>query len=480
MPVTEADPSPGPGPGTEGSGEERPASARERRLERSLGLKEALAIGVGTMVGAGIFVFPGLAAGRAGPASTLSFALGAGIALLVALPTAELATAMPASGGVYHFVSRGLGPTAGTVVGLGQWSGLMFAAAFYLVGFGYYLTDTLAEVGLAIGEPVALVGAGTAGLLTAISITGTRKTGNLQNVVVTALVVILGVFLAYGGLDAAGVFGAERVPEDFAPFGTLPIFTTAALVFTSYLGFAQIATVAGEIRAPSRNLPRALVGSVLIVGALYVVTIFVATSALGSERLAELGEVAIVEVARQLLGPAGAVALLAAGVFATLSSANASILSSSRTVYALSRDRLLPDGLDRISKRYRTPHVALLLTGIPITALVLVGRVEVLAEVASLLHLVMYGLVCVVLLRLRRNPPAGYRPDFECPGHPVVPAAGAAASFGLIAFMQPLSLLIGGGVLAASLAWYLVYGSRVSEDFPGLEDALPEGGAEER
>ena len=452
---------------------------RERSLERSLGLHEALAVGVGTMVGAGIFVFPGLAAGRAGPASMISFAVGAGIALLVALPTAELATAMPRSGGVYHFVSRGLGPVAGTVVGLGQWMGLMFAAAFYLVGFGYYVGDVLTEVGVSGGESAVIIGSSAAVVLTAVSIVGTRKSGNLQNVVVSALVAILGAFLLYGGLDAAGVFGAERVPEVFLPYGTLPIFTTAALVFTSYLGFAQIATLAGEIREPGRTLPRALVGSVIVVGFLYAITIFVATSTLGSGRLAELGEVAIVEVARALLGPAGAVALLAAGVLATLSSANASILSSSRTVYALSRDSLLPDGLDRIGERFRTPYLALLLTGVPITVLVLVGRVEVLAEVASLLHLVMYGLVCVVLIRLRRARPPGYDPDFECPGYPVVPLLGAGASFGLVAFMQPASLLVGGALVAASLAWYLVYASRASAGFPRLEDALPREGSEE-
>ena len=452
---------------------------RERSLERSLGLREALAVGVGTMVGAGIFVFPGLAAGRAGPASMLSFAIGAGIALLVALPTAELATAMPESGGVYHFVSRGLGPVAGTVVGLGQWMGLMFAAAFYLVGFGYYVGDVLTELGVSAGEQATIIGAATAAVLTGVSIAGTRKSGNLQNVVVSVLVAILVAFLLYGGLDASGVFGAERIPEAFAPYGALPIFTTAALVFTSYLGFAQIATLAGEIREPSRNLPRALVGSVIVVGALYVVTIFVATSTLGSRRLAELGEIAIVEVARGLLGPAGAVALLAAGVFATLSSANASILSSSRTVYALSRDRLLPEGLDRISERFRTPYLALLLTGAPITALVLVGRVEVLAEVASLLHLVMYGLVCVVLVRLRWNRPPEYSPDFECPGFPAVPLLGAATSFGLVAFMQPTSILVGGALIAATLAWYLLYASDAADGFPGLEDALPRAGSEE-
>ena len=441
--------------------------AREGGLERSLGLREALAIGVGTMVGAGIFVFPGLAAGRAGPAAMASFALGAVVALLVALPAAELATAMPESGGGYHFVSRGLGPLAGSIVGIGQWLGLVFASAFYLVGFGLYLADALAETGLGAGLPAPLVGFVTAVALTAVSITGTRRSGSLQNGVVTALLVILAVFLLYGGLDAVGLLGRERVPEAFAPYGAMPVFTTAALVFTSYLGFAQIATVAGEIREPARNLPRALVGSVLVAGVLYMGTIFVATSALGSARLAELGETAVVEVAREFLGRPAAVALLAAGVLATLSSANASILSSSRTVYALSRDRLLPGDLDRISERYRTPHLALLAAGAPIAALVLTGRVEVLAEVASLLHLVMYGLICFALIRLRRRSPPAYRPDFRCPGFPAVPLAGGVASFGLILFMQPLSLLIGGALIAAGAGWYLAYGAGIETGIAG-------------
>ena len=434
---------------------------REGGLERSLGLREALAIGVGTMVGAGIFVFPGLAAGRAGPAAALSFAVGAGVALLVALPTAELATAMPESGGGYHFVSRGLGPLAGAVAGIGQWLGLVFASAFYLVGFGFYLADALAEAGLGVAVPVNVVGFAAAVGLTTVGITGTRRSGRLQNSVVGGLLAILLVFLLYGAIDATGVLGRERIPETFAPHGTLPVFTTAALVFTSYLGFAQIATVAGEIREPDRTLPRALVGSVLIVAVLYMGTIFVATSGLGSARLAELGETAVVEVARSFLGRPGAVALLVAGVLATLSSANASILSSSRAVYALSRDRVVPGDLDRINERWRTPHLALAAAGAPIAALVLTGRVEVLAEVASLLHLVMYGLICFALLRLRRRAPPAYRPSFRCPGHPTLPLAGGVASFGLILFMRPLSLLVGGGLIAAAGAWYFLSGADV-------------------
>ncbi|RDZ42269.1 amino acid transporter [Haloferax sp. Atlit-19N] len=430
-------------------------------LERTIGLRGGLAIGIGTMVGAGIFVFPGLAAGQAGPAAALSFALGAVIALLVALPTSELATAMPKSGGAYYFISRAMGSAFGAVVGIGLWLGLVFASAFYLVGFAQYAIAVLAELGAASMVSdlplVALLGVGFGVVLTALSMFGTENATKLQNSIVSLLLGILLVFLVYGSLDTLGLFGRQTVPEEFMPYGTLSIFTTAALVFTSYLGFAQVATVAGEITKPGRNLPLAMVGSVVVVGVLYVVTILVSTGAFGSAQLAAFGETAIVEVARSYLGFPGAVAILIAGLLATVSSANASILSSSRALYALSRDALVPPQLARINLRYGTPHIALALVGGPTVVLVAVGRTEVLAEVASFLHLVTYGLICVALIGLRRSNPAWYNPSFRVPGYPVVPVLGALASFSLVAFMQPLSQAVGVAVALAALVWYFAY-----------------------
>ena len=430
----------------------------EGELERTLGLSGGLAIGIGTMIGAGIFVFPGIAAGRAGPAAAASFAIGAVVALLVALPASELATAMPKSGGGYYFISRGLGAFAGAVVGLSLWFGLVFATAFYLVGFGFYAVDALAEVGVTVGTglviPLAVAfGAG----FTVLNVTGTENAAKLQNGIVALLLSILVVFLSIGTLDAVGIVGEPTAPEAFAPFGAFPVLTTAALVFTSYLGFAQIATVAGEMRDPGRNLPLAMVGSVIVVGVLYVVTVFVATSAFGSEQLATLGETAMVEVGRHFLGPWGALAIVLGGLLATMSSANASILSTSRAIYAVSKDAILPRWASRINLKYGTPHVALGLAGGPILVLTATGRVEVLAEVASFLHLLMYGLICVALIALRRDEPEWYDPAFRVPGYPVVPILGAVASFALIGFMQPASQLIGLAVMAGTAGWYLYF-----------------------
>ncbi|MFB6198220.1 MAG: APC family permease, partial [Halobacteriaceae archaeon] len=338
--------------------EETSITEEGTELERSIGLVGGISIGVGTMIGAGIFVFPGLAAGRAGPAAAGSFAIGAVIALLVALPASELATAMPKSGGGYYFISRGLGALPGAVVGLSIWLGLVFATAFYLVGFGNYAAALLLEAGVDLdGGPVIVPLALVFGVfLTALNLFGTENAAKLQNYVVGLLLTILVIFLGYGGLDAAGVFGRATTPERFLPFGPMPMFTTAALVFTSYLGFAQIATVAGDIKRPGRNLPIAMVSSVLIVALLYVATIFVATSAFGSLKLSKFGETAIVEVARQFLGVWGAMAILLAGLLATISSANASILSTSRAVFAVSRDAILPRFASRMNLKYGTPH----------------------------------------------------------------------------------------------------------------------------
>ena len=435
----------------------------DSELERTLDLSGGLAIGIGTMIGAGIFVFPGLAAGDAGPAAAASFAIGGAIALLVALPTSELATAMPKSGGGYYFISRGLGTLPGAIIGLSLWFGLVFATAFYLVGFGFYAVDALAEIGIGVSErlvlPFALlVGAG----FTLLNVTGTENAAKLQNGVVALLLSILVVFLGFGVLDAVGLVGEPTAPETFAPFGFFPILSVAALVFTSYLGFAQVATVAGEMKNPGRNLPLAMVGSVLIVTLLYVVTVFVATSSFGAERLANEGETAMVAVGRDLLGPIGGFAIIFGGLLATMSSANASILSTSRAIYAVSKDALLPRWASRINLKYGTPHVALGLAGGPILALTATGQVEILAEVASFLHLLMYGLMCVAQIALRRDEPEWYDPSFRVPGHPVVPIFGALASFALIGFMNRASQLIGLGIMLAMAGWHFYYARDVT------------------
>jgi amino acid transporter len=271
------------------------------------------------------------------------------------------------------------------------------------------------------------------------------------------LLSILLIFISYGLLTLLGIRGSVAPPEEFAPYGTFPVLTTAALVFTSYLGFAQIATVAGEITEPARNLPMAMVGSVLIVGVLYVLAVLICNSVFGSEKLAELGETALIEVGAYFFGLPGKISLMLGGLLATLSSANASIMSSSRALYALSKDGIVPKKTAAVSQRFGTPYVSLLMTGSVVAGLLLFGGLETLAEVASFLHLIMYGLICFALIALRRSSPDWYDPDFTLPGYPFTALLGGIASFAIIGFMNITTILLGMGVVVFGLVWHYTY-----------------------
>lgn len=170
-------------------------------LERNLGFTEAMTLGGGTMIGAGIFILPGLAAEGAGPASSISFAIAGFVALLAALSLAELATGMPIAGGSYHYVNRALGGLFGSIVGLGMWTGLMFASAFYMVGFGQYIVALLPfPDGRAI---IVLIGLAGLAAITGLNYYGTDEFSGAQNLMIGAELVVV---LAY---VATGVFFVE-------------------------------------------------------------------------------------------------------------------------------------------------------------------------------------------------------------------------------------------------------------------------------
>ncbi|MFO8098149.1 MAG: amino acid permease, partial [Salinibacter sp.] len=156
------------------------SGAPEQELARDLGFLEAYTIGVGTMIGAGIFVLPGIVANNAGPAGMISFLIGGAVSLLTALSLSELATGMPKAGGSYYYVNTALGSFFGSIVGWSMWAGLMFATAFYMLGFGQYLTYffPLGSTGVALSALVM------AGLLVGVNYRGVKETGSLQNLIV--------------------------------------------------------------------------------------------------------------------------------------------------------------------------------------------------------------------------------------------------------------------------------------------------------
>ncbi|WP_436343920.1 amino acid permease [Natronorubrum sp. FCH18a] len=441
-------------------------SESDQELARDLGFLEAYTLGLGTMIGAGIFVLPGIVAETAGPASMISFVIGGVVALLAALSLSELATGMPKAGGSYYYVNHALGSFFGTIVGWGMWAGLMFATAFYMLGFGQYLLKQPSDA-----FAVILAGVTMAALLVGVNYRGVKETGSLQNVIVILLVGLITVFIAIGltSIDTDLLSPFVREGE-----GWPVVAATAGTVFVTFIGFEVIATSAEEIKDPGRNLPLSMIAAVVTPTILYVFVMLVSTGTLPVPELAA-SDVPVADVAAAAAGQFGSLALgdytlefatvgsfvmITGAILATISSANASILSAARVNFAMGRDKILTNWLNKIHNEYRTPYRAILATGAVILALIASPLpIDTLADVASFMFLITYALVHAAVVVLRRADPDEYEPDFRIPAvlYPIVPALGFVACLAVMLQMALPVQLIGLGIIVVGILWYQFY-----------------------
>ncbi len=444
--------------------------SNDEELAKDLGLLSAMTIGIGTMIGAGIFVLPGVAAQEAGPIVVVSFIIGGMIAMINALAVSELGTAMPKAGGGYYYVNRGLGPMFGSITGMGDWLGLAFASAFYCIGFGGYLADDLLagtmfalptlDFGILVITDIQ-IGAIIAGVLfVGVNYIGAKETGGLQTIIVLLLLSILTIFAL------AGWFSFEwgtLTADGFAPEGYDAILPATGLVFVSFLGYAKIATVAEEMKNPSRNLPIAVVGSVAIVTVIYAVLVSLMVGIVSWDALHDsvpVSQVAEISFAGwPLLDVAGVTMITVAALLATASSANASILSSARINFAMGRDKIVTNWLNDIHPRFATPYRSILVTGVMIIVFILfLGQdLAILATAASVLHLIVYALMNLALIAFREGDVPEYDPDFTVPLYPVTPIVGATASLGLIYFIRWEAQVLSALFVLGAVLWYFLY-----------------------
>jgi amino acid transporter/nucleotide-binding universal stress UspA family protein len=433
----------------------------EEDLAKDLGPLAALTIGVGTMIGAGIFVLPGEAILKAGSLASVAFVLGGIIAMFTALSASELGTAMPRSGGAYYYVNHALGPMFGSVAGWANWLGLAFASAFYMVGFGRYIARIfglsgsvgVGPISITVVKIIALVGGA---FFVLINYVGAKETGRLQNIIVVLLIGILTVFTFLGTLRAE----PSNLP---AATDVVTTLETTGLIFVSYLGFVQITSVAEEIKDPGKNLPRAVIGSVVIVTVIYALVLVIMSAAVPQGFIADIissdaeNPIAVVEVGSYIQGAAMGGALLFGGLLATASSANASILASSRINFAMGRDRIVTPALNEIHPKYGTPYRAIGITGGLILLFIVIGDLTLLSGAASGLHLIIYGLLNLALMVMRYVNPEEYTPDFVVPLYPLMPILGVVLSFALLVFVAGDALLLSFGIAAAAVLWYGLY-----------------------
>ena len=324
----------------------------EVRLSREMSLMDATLIGVGAMIGAGIFVLTGIAAGVAGPALVLAFLLNGMVALLTAMSYAELGSCFHDAGGGYLWVKEGLPKWNGFISGWMSWFAHSVACSLYALGFGAYFEHVLVEMGFVVPHwgffsAQKILAVGIAIIFAYINFRGASETGKIGNFVTIAKIVILGIFIGFGLEIMWGRGNASSSLTPFMPNGWGGIFKAMGLTFIAFQGYEVIAQSSEEIKNPRRNIPRATFLSLLIVVPIYLL---ISITALGSvtpenmtswDYLALHKETALVEVSRHFFA-GGGVMILVGGLISTMSALNATIYSSSRVAFAMGRDRNFP------------------------------------------------------------------------------------------------------------------------------------------
>ncbi len=422
---------------------------RHTTLKKELNLFHVYAIATGTTLSAGFFLLPGLAALEAGPAVPLVYLI-AVIPLVPAMfSIIELATAMPRAGGVYYFLDRTMGPMVGTVGGFGTWSALVLKVAFALIGMGAYIKLFFPSVQIV---PVAVVIALVLGLL---SLFGSKKTGRLQIILVAVLLFCLLIFIG-GGLPQINMIHFDN----FLSSEWSSILSASGLVYISYVGLTNIASLSEEVKNPERNLPLGIflaLGTALII---YVLGTMVMIGVIPLERF--VGDLTPVATAGEyLFGEVGLIFFSIAALFAFIAVANGGMLSASRYPLALSRDHLLPRYFLKMSK-WSTPSFAILVTVGTIVVILLLLDPTGIAKLASAFQLMVFALICLAVIIIRESKIEAYDPGFKSPLYPWMQISGVVLPFFLIVEMGLMPLLFSLGLITVGIAWYWFYGrSRV-------------------
>ncbi len=423
------------------------------QLRKQLGSLDVFAVAAGAMISSGLFVLPAIAFTKAGPAVILSYLFASILIIPSVLSKAELATAMPRAGGTYFFVERSLGPIWGVFSGLAGWFSLALKSAFAVVGIAI-----LVEVVLQILFPTQLAPWHLKAIavlccigFTALNIFSVKLTSKFQVLLVGILLTILTLFVLFG----AGSVEAVRY-KGFMEKGWPAVFATAGLVFISFGGLTKVASIAEEVKHPGRDLPLGMILAWFVVTVFYIGVIIITVGVVDGRELAD-NYAPISLAASKFMGMPGFIILGIAAIAAFVTTANGGILAASRSPMAMSRDQLLPPLLARVSNRFKTPHVSILLTGGFMIAAIVFLDIEVLVKTASTLMIILFILVNSSVIIMRESKIQSYRPRFKSPLYPYIHIAAIVAYSALIIDMGTIPLLITAGFIGLSAAWYWLY-----------------------
>jgi APA family basic amino acid/polyamine antiporter len=456
-------------------------------LRRALGALDLVVIGVGVIIGTGIFVLTGKAAGTlAGPAIALSFVAAAVACGLAALCYAEFASVVPVAGSAYTFSYASLGELVAWIIGWDLILELALGAATVASGWSGYFRIVLSETfGVNLpswvdGNHHNLVAAAIVLVLTGLLCLGIRISTRVNLVIVAIkvaivlLVIVAGLFYIKGAnyhpfippsgsAGAPGASAESSVLQDIGlgsgSFGVGGIFTGAALVFFAFIGFDIVATAAEETRNPQRDLPIGIFGSLIVCTVLYIAVSLVVTGMVKYNRLSVSAPLAN---AFRTVGETGIAQVVSFGALAGLTTVMLILmLGQSRVFFAMSRDRLLPPIFARVSERFGTPYRATLITGAAVAVLSAVFSLDVLADLVNIGTLFAFVLVALGIPVLRRTRPELER-QFRTPLVPLVPILSVLASVYLMLNLPGTTWLRFFVWMAIGLVIYATYGVRHS------------------
>jgi amino acid transporter/nucleotide-binding universal stress UspA family protein len=448
----------------------------EVTLSRDLNLFTITMIGVGGMIGAGIFVLTGIAAGVAGPALVLAFLLNGIVTTFTAMSYAELGSAFPEAGGGYLWVKEGLGGAQGFLAGWMSWFAHVSAGSLYALGFGRFASELwsiagIPTFGLSVSQLTLACMSLIIVLFTLINYRGASETGTIGNIVTLTKISILGLFVIFGILAMLRTDAWHtRFSQGFMPNGILGVFGAMGLTFIAFEGYEIIAQSGEEVVNPKRNVPRAIFWAIGIAVTIYI---FVSVTAIGAttpppgmktyQYLGQQKELAIVDTASQTFPLGGAVILLFSGLVSTMSALNATTYSSSRVSFAMGRDHNLPSIFALVHPQRHTPFWAVLFSGGLMLVIAWLLPIEDVAASADIMFLLLFLQVNVVVMTLRHKMPDMER-GFRIPAFPVLPVIAivfnAFLAFHLFS-ISPIAWYFGIGWIVIGLLAYYIYFSKI-------------------
>lgn len=421
---------------------------KQMELKKGLGLLDIFAIATGAMISSGLFILPGLAFAKAGPAMILAYIIAGILVLPTIFSKAELVTAMPKAGGDYFYITRSMGLPAGTISGLASWFSLSLKSAFALVGMGIFallIDPTLSMVEIKI---IALV---LCLIFMTLNLLGIKEAGTTQIILVFMLIAILALYVIRGFVM---VTPAKFTP--FAPNGLFAVLATAGFVFISFGGLTKVASIAEEVKNPKINVPLGMLLAYIVVLALYAAVAFVTVGVLDFDILGN-SLTPISDGARTFWSTTGVVITAIAAILAFVSTANAGIMSASRYPLAMSRDHIMPAVFLKINKKFKTPHIAIICTTAFMIIIILFLDLKVLVEAASTMLLLLYISANLAVIIMRESKLQNYQPSFRSPLYPYIQII-AIISYGFLIYdMGRDTLLITLVFILCAVFWYLIY-----------------------